>query len=225
MTQGILFKPWKHKAIREHPDIVTVTRRLDHLKEINQEPDAWDYVGNDSVLFYFKAKNNPHGYALAIRPRYHVGEVVYIKEAWRVDAYYDRRPPSQIPDVTIECKYFPDAVITDGNQHRKLTYDPGRWRSPLHLPARFARDFIQITDVRPERLQEIEKELDGYLKEGYKPLMLPYSAIDGKPFEASMDWAWYENLWDSINPKYPFSVNTWVWRYEFKPVSPDKVKE
>ena len=84
--KGILFIPSKHKAIREHPDIVTVTRRV-----INPQPPQ----GEDIEVFGWFAPEIKEGKApeglwmedkdglkFLQKPRYQVGEIVYIKEAW-----------------------------------------------------------------------------------------------------------------------------------------------
>ena len=77
-----------------------------------------------------------------------------------------------------------------------------KMRSPMFLPERFARYFIRITDVRAERVQEIS--LDDIEREGFPP--------DYAPSKSD----WYGRLWDSINPKYPWSSNCWVFAYTFR---------
>lgn len=121
--------------------------------------------------------------------RYKVGEVVYIKEAWGADddgqlvIFYK----SETPDWG------------------------GKWHSPMFLPAKFARDFIQITDVKAQRLQEITEE--DAKAEGVEPLNHFANTNIGCHYRES-----YIELWDSINKKYPWSSNPWIWRYEFKKV-------
>ncbi len=130
--------------------------------------------------------------------RYAVGEVVYIKEAWATENKYNHLKPSELPNnATI---FYLD----------NIKYDPfyiGIKRSPLFLQERFACDFIRITDVRPERLQDITEE--DAVAEGILPENHP---LDAPPAMR------YASLWDSINPKYPWASNPWVWRYEFKGV-------
>ena len=77
--KGILLKPDMHQAIRD--DRKTVTRRRDGLKEINLEPDNWQFIERvfSTGGFLFK---HTSGRCRIINPRYHAGEIVYIKEAW-----------------------------------------------------------------------------------------------------------------------------------------------
>lgn len=231
--KGILFKPEKIKFIRDQPEIEVQTRRLSGLKEINKAPDKWKGCTCKNVMHFYKMK--PEGtydshtekaseITLAIKPLYRLGEIVYIKEAWQVDAYYDGRPPSEIPDVTVEMKYNPTDISTEGNQHRKLTFDPGRWRSPLHLPARFARYFQKIIDVRAQRLQEIRV---GEVYDEGCPLEKPSYFQDPADAYAQGDAAieWYRELWNSINPDYPWGSNPWVFAYTMKFVSPEEAHD
>lgn len=84
------------------------------------------------------------------------------------------------------------------------------------MPRRFSRLTLEITGVRVERIQEIENHPEDYRAEGYDPIML--TGKDGQPFEASMDFAWFEGLWDSINAKrgHGWDVNPWVWVLKYK---------
>jgi len=143
------------------------------------------------------------------KPRYRVGEVVYIKEAWRVDS---------ISDDWLEClitygdgieiwKEVPDDLAMYYYNHY---FKAKRKPSPLFMPAWAARDFGLITSVRAERLQEITSrdcEAEGFPFKGIgATLQLGYR----KPL------VWYQTLWDSINSKYPWESNCWVWVYGFK---------
>ena len=186
--KGILFKPWKIKAIADSsPDFEWQTRRLDGLQEINAVPNKWgnewrfNCVGGD---WYASEK---HGHQCSIKPRFQVGEVVYIKEAWS---------PCIVP-MSAEAIHFK----MGGWKHNQ-----DDWHSPRFLKAANARYFIKIKDVRPERLQSITEADIG--KEGCGHI------------EASVGLRiqWYKELWDSINPKYPWSSNPWVWRIEFEKV-------
>lgn len=143
---GILVKPWKVKFIAEHPDIELMTRRLGGLKEINLEPDKWELIRrNDDGRFLFWRKSeyaslkfeDPKNIAL-VKPRYQVGETVYIKETW-CESYFGE-----------PIYYKLDGKESPGPK--------GFWRSPMLLKAINARYFITITDVRAERLQNITEE-------------------------------------------------------------------
>ena len=221
--KGILFKPWKIKAIAESGDREWQTRRLDGLKEINKTPDKWilyDFHSAHGVVTHTNKPNSkgqfvfwqapifdsPDGSYKYIKPRYQVGEVVYIK-----DAYCHKVDPITA-EVSFDEFWYrldnPDVIKVDGDGGPELTkagYEASPWLSPLFMPASAARLFIKITDVRAERLQEITEE--DCIAEGMKQQELP--------FDIAPVWQ-YQELWDSINPKYPWEMNPWVWVYQFK---------
>jgi len=188
--KGILFKPWKIKAIADNPDREWQTRRV-----IKPQPPVErlpDFHGSFSV--------SGHDY----KPRYQVGEVVYIKEACSVyEGLCDWR------------------VIYNDNQEA-IVYPPERFISE-HLidstceytarttPAWTARYFIRIKDVRAERLQSITEE-DAIAEGVTRP---PNYSLTPYYIE------WFRWLWNRIN-KLPFDwqSNPWVWVYTFEQEKP-----
>lgn len=189
--KGILFRPEMIKAIVEGKK--TVTRRV--IKELKMPPGV------------------PEGTEIALNPRYFPGETVYIKEAWAAGNDYGKGKGFEAE----LCNIYPDEsyeVVYKLDDAKQVDY----WRSPMFLPERFARYFIQIDDVRPERLQEITE--DDAVKEGaedWEGLRIDH---ESKKYELVNDHLMgYELLWDSIN-KYPYdwASNPWVWRYQFHPV-------
>ena len=195
---GILMKPWKVEAIADNPDREWQTRRLSGLKEINKEPDKWSVVPaimGDGFDFYVTTNLSA---VLRIKPRYKVGELVYIKEA-----YYC--PVS----VWIE-----DHCEPDGRTFYKLdnpSLFSGYWKSPLFMPAWAARYFIRITGVEAQRLQEIS--IDDCKAEGIHGYTLAKGCLSDNP--PDQRWNFIE-LWDTINPKYPWNTNPWIFKYRFK---------
>ena len=221
LVKGILLKPDMIQAAAEGRK--TNTRRAEAgLKEINREPDKWELIrrnGDGRFLFWLIAHDpepDPEKRYCLVKPRYHVGETVYIKEAWRTEALYDLTPPSDIgSDALIEYRLSPDDI---------LSRIMGRWRSPLHLPHWAARHFLTITDVRVERLQEITNE--GIIAEGmrfarYKcnpgfPDAVVWEYHDGGTYCGDSGEPVFRRLWNSINPKYPWESNPWVFVYGFE---------
>ncbi len=130
-----MFKPWKHQAICENPGRQWQTRRLSGLKEINQAPGNWVVGGTCFEGWVFGGKD---GKGITVKPRYHIGEIVYIKEAW--------------------CENYDASKIHYKLDGGESPGPKGFWRSPLSLKASNARTFIQITAVRVERLNSIPPE-------------------------------------------------------------------
>ncbi len=195
---GILMKPDMIQAVREGSK--TVTRRLSGLKTINEHPDEWlrPPVKVGGYWEFYR----PDSSTLRVKPPYSVGEVCYIKEGWAVEKRYNHLPPRDIPRT---AKIF---YVADGVGEWPIHLVIGKLRSPLFTLSWAARYFIKITDVRPERLQEITPEdarLEGI--DQNKPWGFPDGYINS--------FAW---LWDSTYQKTKWDINPWVFRYSFRKV-------
>lgn len=133
------------------------------------------------------------------KPKYRVGERVYLKEPY----YY-------IPNAYGKSLYlyrFQVRGVSGSRQHILPTNAKG-WSNKLFMPAKAARFFIEITGVRPEKLQDISTE--DCIKEGIG------KDID-KPQEA------YARLFDSINGKGTWDSNPWMWVYDYKLVKKNEL--
>ena len=87
----------------------------------------------------------------------------------------------------------------------------GPWKSPIHMPRKYCRLFLDVKAVRVERLQDISEAdakaegCNGFDEDGIK-----FNAQTG-----------FRALWNTINDKrgYGWSVNPWVWVVEFEKVA------
>lgn len=203
-----------HLAIRENRK--TVTRRLDGLKEINEHPDKWKCTW-ELAGGRFCFQQNP-SIVRDIRPRYKVGEVVYIKEAYKIGDYTYLKYANiiyQLDNATIKVGW--DEWLTKNTKYGGSSCgDDDKWRSPMFLRECFARDFIQIIDVKPQRLQEITPE--DCEREGIRWTCGYYCDANVGHVDHHHMINQYHALWDSINKNYPWALNPWLWRIEFKRV-------
>ncbi len=202
--KGILFKPDMIRAITEGRK--TVTRRQEAcLKEINENPGKWhayqrpdgDWCFVDGILLDGKIPE----VMLSVpgkKPRYKVGDIVYIKEAHYKYGYWlltGGRQGKEFQITSDEVKFSetpPTEILTSA--HLRLGWYK---RSPLFMPEKDARYFLKITSVRPERLHQITEE--GSVREGLSENINDYAL-----------------LWDSINKQNQWDSNPWVWRIEFE---------
>lgn len=201
--KGILFKPDMIKAIVEGRKMVT--RRLIKPQPaltrvlIQNAAGNWRYMDKEGI-----DPDSP-----TWKPRYQVGEVVYIKEAYAHygDALNKGVWTAQIKyKLDCEKRHIPFAHTVPPREKWWNTGKPlDYFQSPLFMPAWAARYFIKIKDVRAERLQEITPE--DCIKEGA-------TMSDYPPF-ALMD---FSLLWDKINQECPWESDPWVWRFNFKRV-------
>lgn len=87
-----------------------------------------------------------------------------------------------------------------------------KWEPSIHMPKKYARIWLEITDIRVERVQDIT--IDDLEKEGLKV----------EPKDSEGPWDFYsriekifKNLWDSIYGDSNYcDANPWIWVVEFK---------
>lgn len=147
-----------------------------------------------------------------------VGDLLWVREVWRVEKALDCDKPSEIePHMPVD--YAADG--TEQNRHWNWMHPAfaGKWRTPLFMPRWASRLTLEITGVRVERVQDIS-EADA-IAEGCR----------GYRMDTGLEWAdmerWvepeeeYAQLWDSLHGKDPahaWAANPWVWVLEFKRV-------
>jgi len=210
------------KGIYEPPDMIkaivegrkTQTRRLHGLKEINQEPDKWERIENIAEGNYMTF-HRPDYPIKMVKPKYHVGEVVFVQEAWAVIKLHDSLEPSEIPAYGRLPRWYklddPSPMDTQCNPWPEG--NKGKWRSPLFMPEWAARDHRRIKDVRAQRLQEITPE--DCIAEGIGRYTFARGCLSENPPDKR--WKFIE-LWDSIHKDYPWDLNPWILRYVFEQV-------
>lgn len=113
------------------------------------------------------------------------GDILYVRETWQ-DLCLPVKSGKQTHDYAYKA--------SDNDKNIK-------WRPSIHMPKAAARIWLKVTDVRVERLQDIDD--DGVVAEGLQI---------GDPFE---------ELWDSTVKKadrnlYGWDANPWVWVIEFE---------
>lgn len=179
------------------------TRRL--VKFFSGENPRWTGYIKDGLMLY-NGKNEP-----CIRKApYQPGDTLYVRETWKKAPngyyYYEDWQRDDIADIT-------------------------KWKPSIHMPKGAARIWLNVTDVRVERLQEM-KPVD-VIKEGAYPdcwdCLNTYGESGSQCCygteeqcsqcdEVMMEW---EKLWNSTIKKsnlnhYGWDANPWVWVIEFE---------
>ena len=113
-----------------------------------------------------------------VYPRWEPGDILWVKETW---ARSDR------------------GVLYRADDDRRGV----RWKSPRFMPQGASRIRLDVTAVRPERVQDITEE--DAQAEGV--------ALGGSPTYVKA----FAQLWDSINAKrgHGWEANDWVWVLKF----------
>jgi len=152
-----------------------------------------EYPGDDILGVY-----DPGG-EWGAKVTYRPGDVLYVKEALKESIDHDGTWARYKTDNLM--------VITRGGYRRWQSDDGKPWKNKV-IPARYmprsaARTFIEITDVRCERVQDTSVE--DIFAEGC-PAVVPKTRAG----------YWWSRLWNETNGKDAFERNDWVFAYTFK---------
>jgi len=184
----------------------TMTRRICKLDTAN-----FDYDLKDKD--YGPFLQNEYGDSINVKKLspYQPGDVLYVRETWRCVKY-----DSTDGDLSygVEFKdgvrqYFEFDDNERFHQFGKFAFKDG-WQSSMFMPKEAARIWLEVTDVRVERLQEItEKDAKA---EGMKPVTNNSGTMHRYKFR---------KIWDSTVKKqdlhlYGWDASPWVWVIEFK---------
>lgn len=89
-------------------------------------------------------------------------------------------------------------------------YSNMAWTSSIHMRHEESRITLEITDVRVERVQDIEENVGDIISEGYP--CAGKEAINNLLFPVD----WFSKLWNSIYGQDAWYRDDWVWVVEFK---------
>jgi uncharacterized protein YqfB (UPF0267 family) len=124
------------------------------------------------------------------------GDLLWVRESWRgvkQDFGEDRYEYRATEKIDIDTK----------------------WKPSIHMPKTAARIWLEVTNVRAERLQDITEH--DALQEG---MSIRYDKDeDGLVVKDKRNTEAFEELWQSINGTESWEANPWVWVVEFKVLS------
>lgn len=111
--------------------------------------------------------------------------------------------------------YYKADDITEGLSHLF------RYKPSIHMPKAAARIWLEITEVRVEKLQDISKE--DAEAEGVQKITVSgtdhWKRYDGYQLLASSPVVSFWSLWAMINGEESWEQNPWVWVVCFKVLS------
>lgn len=168
----------------------------------------------------------------SIKPRYGVGDLLWVKETWRTEARWDDCAPRMIsglaehsrrPLISYEADY--EATPNDGCR--------GKARPSIFMCQWMSRLTLRVTDAHVERLQAISvadaraEGLAAISKDG-KLFKFGIPDRDGHPGNDDYGWHWkdwevdprdaYRTLWDRLNDArgYGWDANPWLVAISFE---------
>ena len=146
------------------------------------------------------------------------GDRLWVKERFALHKDSDRLSPKNAPK---DCRFYFDEHGRQTGTNPRI----GRWRSSRFMPRWHSRIDLEITDVRAERVQDMEGAPEDALAEGIHSIPHGMNGTYYHAFRTDPDpknWSCpvdaYRELWDSINAKrgYGWDANPWAWVIEFK---------
>ena len=200
----------------------------------------WTYPNKGAHEFWgeeYKLPENIMDEELSKRwnPPYHTDDILYVRETWERFECWNcegdergnchKEPQKSVLDRTCGCYMYRATDEISGD---------AKWHPSIHMPKEAARIWLKVTDVRVERLQEIDE--DGVWNEGFRftpPCLTRVSAdghtceLDGpcmssiKYCDMTMGELFGRELWNSTIKKsdldrYGWNANPWVWVIEFE---------
>ncbi len=159
-------------------------------------------------------------YLIETQAAYKKNEIVYIREGFRFSKDVDSCKPSEVLGANVEFRLGGTLDLVSQRTDLKLE-DPGKWRSPLHLPVRFARYFAKVTEVKVERIRNIND--DDCIAEGIEKILEGPFGFLYKVYATKADhmaatnspYASFKSLWKLIYGKIKWDENPRVFAYTF----------
>ena len=196
MVKPILFNTEMARAILEGRK--SCTRRI-----VKPQPDekhtyplgfVTDSTEKEEVGCFGFAANEYGGSIQYVKPpyRYAPGDILYVRESYS--------------ELSFGYVYKADGENIDhlGNVIK--------WHPSIHMPKEAARIWLKVTDVRVERLQNID--IDGIRNEGLSSM-----AVHAGDTEIALkEWAmlWNSTIKKSNLDRYGWDANPYIWVIEFE---------
>jgi hypothetical protein len=173
-----------------------------------------------------EAMKNPDNNWIDACPYGQAGDILWVRETWCELWEIDGN------DQTIEGteKYYyaadnPTFPFTGFLRDDGTYKDYPAWRPSIHMPRSVARIFLEVTNVRVERVQDITEEdaitegtsPERALEIGGEQFTPTFYDPDGQNVRPNYKDAFSE-LWDSINERrgFSFQSNPWVFVVSFE---------
>ena len=234
MVQAILDgRKTQTRRIVRLPDGIDPTR-AEPSPDYEETLDVWDFMHGTNANGIFIDCFCP------VKSPCAVGDILWVRETWtkemrnyyyRADFESDWLDPCETLSggYPASCVYHPGCEGCDRQMHRIY------WHPSIHMPKEAARIFLKVTDVHPERLQDIDE--DDVCREGAEGLILAcehmdYSFTPPEPcFNANPchdciinygypelfgKMVWNETIKPADLQRFGWDANPWVWVIEFE---------
>lgn len=202
-----------------------MTRRTKGLERANENPDDWEFVHilnlpleNRYMVEFRNTKTGKYG---TLMIPFTIGDQLWVKETYSKPVLFDG----------CEQDYYYKTDFPDGIAASPYGKYISRWITGRFMPKAAARIWLEVTDIKCERLQSISHE--DCIAEGILPLNMSAAQLAekgqryfdySKPkqhFVDGLDPFWsFNSLWCRINGGDSWDANPWVFAYTFKQIEP-----
>jgi hypothetical protein len=201
MVQALLnTKPgsWPAKSLDPSKPFKSMTRRV-----VKPQPDKDDPCVNYCTVEGFQASpeaaeeiwaQTEKGESVQLKSKYQEGDILWVRETWlKADDGFHYR-----------------ADATPASEQAREDYGY-KWRPSIHMPREAARLFLEVKNVRIERVREIMPE--DKKREGFSDCHRAYPCAEYNECNTPC----FMKTWDTLNAKrgYSWERNPWVWVIEF----------
>lgn len=147
------------------------------------------------------------------------GDILYVRETWTEECgkyYYRADYDSDYldPCETLSGGYPASCRNHAGCEGCTATSARIHWHPSIHMPKEAARIWLKVTDVRVERLHEINAE--SALAEGADKYIHTNGELDENMTITSFIGIWNSTIKKSDIDRYGWDASPWVWVIEFK---------
>ena len=140
----------------------------------------------------------------------HKGDILWVRETWQTAWNFYKKSCETIYKAD-GGYWIDDDVIM-------------KWKPSIYMPKEAARIFLEVTNVRVERLRDISE--DDAIAEGIERVSIAPFVHRFKNYLCNNKFIGpkesFKTLWMKINGIDSWKANPWVWVYEFKIVEKPK---
>lgn len=129
------------------------------------------------------------------------GDQLWVRETWRPKTH----------SFPIGWPYEYRATAEDDG-----TPTDGPWKPSLFMPRAASRILLEITDIKAERLNDINR--DDMIAEGIEPILIMPNNGFAVAAKREAERCRFRELWNSINGPGAWDKNPYVWAITFKQV-------
>lgn len=201
----------------------TKTRRTAGLDTLNKDPNDWQFEWAEPMrnLWTFTQKSSLNEESLRDKtfnqfqtkcPYGQPGDLLWVRETLYQNGELGL-------EYVANKEYIDEAIIPDDYGPYGGSYS-FRNIPAIHMPKWAARIWLQITNIRVERLQDITEEdaqAEGMEKMDDSPF--PYKLYSSNTASCADAKTSFKFLWQNINGQESWDANPFVWCVSFKVLS------